>query len=501
MSQYFNPLEYIYTPDGIEDQHMRIVAHDGGDREDAGFRDAVRTVRDYLRENHSSGLASAVIDPETRESMKREIMYFLGEAGLSVPGLDQGEFFQRLQEEILYYGPIQRALDDPAVTNIDINSYQYVYLERNGDEEYHPEMKFQDEAHLEVILNKMLMTDGKALTANEPHIDSLFEKFRICAVLGSGRGGIATEGTCASIRKFSDDTITPAHLVAGGSISREMDEFFSQVLPWCNAIIAGATNSGKTTTLMAIPLYFSPDTRIITIEDSPEMMLRRRSSYRDYYNIVALQTKDHENKEKRFDIARLTKVSLRMRPVKVMVGEVRDSQACRQAHESMNTGHNTYFTIHASSAANAAVRIVQLAGDGYNDEVIAAQLADTVDLILFQQKMGKSRVISEVAELIGYEGARKPVVRSIFRFEQTGLASDGYVVGNHRRLAGISDNLAEKLHQALVDPAFIRRWQSQPDDVSQPDNRRQPDIGNQPDDGSQPNDGNQTDAGYLPGDG
>ena len=494
MSHFFNPLEYIYSLDDTEGMSERIMwpadsdktsgAKTGGDRNsnvrsggniasgdmgrshiaDAGFHEAVRMVRDYLRENHSAGLASAVIDPETRESMKREILYFVGESGLSVPGLDQGEFFQRLQEEILYYGPIQRALDDPAVTNIDINSYQYVYLERNGDEEFHPEMGFQDEAHLEVIINKMLMTDGRALTANEPHIDSLFEKYRICAVLGTARGGVATEGTCASIRKFSEDTMTPTHLVAGGSISREMDEFFSQVLPWCNAIIAGATNSGKTTTLMAIPLYFSPDTRIITIEDSPEMMLRRRDSYKDYHNIVALQTKDHENKEKRFDIARLTKVSLRMRPVKVMVGEVRDSQACRQAHESMNTGHNTYFTIHASSAANAAVRIVQLAGDGYNDEVIAAQLADTVDLILFQQKMGKSRVIAEVVELTGYEGARKPVVRSIFRFEQSGLGADGHVSGRHRRLAGISDGLAEKLRQALVDPAHIRRWQNPPND-------------------------------------
>jgi len=250
--------------------------------------------------------------------------------------------------------------------------------------------------------------------------------------------------------------------VASGTISEEMDEFFSHVLPWCNAIIAGATNSGKTTTMMAIPLYFQPDTRIITIEDSSEMMLRRRSSYNDYHNIVALQTKDHENKEKRFDIARLTKVSLRMRPVKVMVGEVRDSQACRQAHESMNTGHNTYFTIHASSAANAAVRIVQLAGDGYNDEVIASQLADTVDLILFQQKMGKSRVITEVAELVGYEGARKPVCVSLFHFFQTGLSREGYVEGRHKRLNGISNGLAEKLHQALVTPEHISKWQAAP---------------------------------------
>ena len=330
MTHYFSPMDYVFhaeEPGGFtQDQ-----SPSDRQRADAGFQETVILVRNYLRENHSSGLASAVIDPVTRERMKQEIYHFVGKAGLTAEGLKQQELLQKLQEEILYYGPIQRALDDPAVTNIDINRFQDVYLERNGEEEYHPEMGFRDEAHLEVILNKMLMTDGKALTANEPHIDSLFEKFRICAVLGAARGGIATEGTCASIRKFSEDAVTPAHLVALGTISVEMDEFLSQVLPWCNGIIAGATNSGKTTTLMAIPLYFTPDTRIITIEDSPEMMLRRRDSYQEYHNIVALQTKDHENREKRFDIARLTKVSLRMRPVKVLVGEVRDAQACRQA--------------------------------------------------------------------------------------------------------------------------------------------------------------------------
>ncbi len=126
----------------------------------------------------------------------------------------------------------------------------------------------------------------------------------------------------------------------------------------------------------------------------------------------------------------------------------------------MNTGHITYFTIHASSAANAAVRIVQLAGDGYNDEVIAAQLADTVDLILFQQKMGRSRVITEVVELVGYEGAKKPVCRKLFQFCQTGLAADGKVSGRHRRLNGISQALADKLRQALVPQDHIDRWLS-----------------------------------------
>lgn len=458
----FDPLDYI-----CEAAHGEVAEWDGIPEvpQTAVLRplqDIVDQVRVHLRQAYGRKMAVAVIDPEMRREMERQILQYVSEEGLRIPGVPQKRLLAWIQQEILYFGPIQMALDDPDVSNIDINRFCEVNLERLGEEEYHPEMCFKDEAHLEVIINKMLMADGKALTANEPHIDSLFEKYRICAVLGTARGGIATEGTCASIRKFSDDTMSPEDLVRSGTMSPEMDEFFRQVLPSCNCIIAGATNSGKTTTLMALPLYFDAGTRIITIEDSPEMMLRRRSRYRDYHNIVALQTKDHDNKEKRYDIAKLTKVSLRMRPVKILIGEVRDAQACRQAHEGMNTGHSTYFTIHASSARNAAVRVVQLAGDGSNDEVIASQLADTVDLIIFQQKRRKSRIISEVAELIGFEGARRPLCRTLFQFEQQGMTPEGYVTGIHRRINGISEILADKLMQALVPDQQILRWAGPP---------------------------------------
>ena len=427
---------------------------------DQEFQNLARQVRERLRREEGRRLALALVDPASRGRLKDCIARIAAEESLGLPGLSLKQLVKKLQEELLFYGPIQSALDDPEVTNIDINTYREIYLERRGEEEYHPELGFASEAHLEVMLNKMLMAGGKALTANEPHIDSLFEKYRICAVLGVSRGGLAAEGTCASIRKFSEGTLTPAELVQGGTVSREMDDFFRTVLPHCNCIIAGATNSGKTTTLMALPLYFSPETRIITIEDSPELMLRRRSSYREYHNIVALQAKDHENQEKRFDIARLTKVSLRMRPMKVIIGEVRDAHSCRQAHESMNTGHSTYFTIHASSAANAAVRIVQLAGDGFNDEIVAAQLAATVDLILFQQKLGKRRIVTEVAELIGYDGAKRPLCRTLFRFEQEGLDETGQPRGKHRRLGAISPELADKLLRSLAEPQAVERWQS-----------------------------------------
>ncbi|MCR4443461.1 MAG: ATPase, T2SS/T4P/T4SS family [Peptococcaceae bacterium] len=452
MVRFFNPYEHFGRPDIAVIKEINVSSTER-------LHDAVNKVRAYLRDEHSQSFAKSIIDPGVREEIKTVIAdYLTPRRSLHIPGISLESLIKTVQQEILYFGPIQKALDDPAVTNIEINTPRDVYIERNGEEEYRPDLGFKDEEHLFNVINKMLIPLGKTLTANEPHVDSLFENCRICAVLKAERGGIATESTCLSIRKFSDDTISPDELVRLGTISQEMEDFFRDVIPSANVIIGGATNSGKTTTLSAIPLFFPENTRVITIEDSPEMMLRRKKAFRNYRNLVALQTKHHENQEKRYDIARLTRVSLRMRPMKIIVGEVRDGAAARQTHEAMNTGHNCYSTLHASSARNAATRIVQLAGDGYNDEAIAAQLADTVDLILFQQKIRKSRIITEVVELRGFEGAKHPICTTIFEFVQDGITGDGYVKGKHRRVNPISQELAARMRANLVPEENIRRW-------------------------------------------
>ncbi len=188
-------------------------------------------------------------------------------------------------------------------------------------------------------------------------------------------------------------------------------------------------------------------------------MLRQKHAYKEYRNIVALETKPHEKAARRYDIAKLTGVSLRMRPFKIIIGEVRFSEAARQAHEAMNTGHALYMTIHCSSARHAAIRIVQLAGDGYNDDVIAAQLADNVDLVFFQQKIKSQRIITEIVELIGYEGAKKPIVNPLFRWKKV-REQGGKVLGVHERVGTISDALADKWRNNLVSEEHIARWQT-----------------------------------------
>lgn len=452
MVMIFNPLEHVGRHDIKIIKNIDISSTDR-------LHEVVSKVRAYLRDNYGSSFAKSIINLSAREELKSIIADFLNQRrNLHIQGVELESLIKTIQQEILYFGPIQKALDDSAVTNIDINTFRDVYIERNGEEEYRPDLGFKDEDHLYNIINKMLIPLGKTLTANEPHVDSLFENCRICAVLKADRGGIATESTCVSIRKFADDTISPEELVQYGTISQDMDDFFRDVVPYSNIIIAGATNSGKTTTLVSFPMYFHHNTRIITIEDSPEMMLRRKKAYHNYRNIISFQTKYHENPKKRYDIAKLTKVSLRMRPWKIIVGEVRDGEAARQAHEAMNTGHFCYMTIHASSAPNAATRIVQLAGDGYNDEAIAGQLADTVDLIFFQQKLKRSRVITEIIELIGYEGAKHPIYNTLFKFVQTGVSEDGFIKGYHQRVGTISPDFAAKLKSNMVSEGHIKKW-------------------------------------------
>jgi pilus assembly protein CpaF len=425
---------------------------------------AFETVRNHLRQNHSHLFAKALMSKEARAELQTEVEQFIKEnPNIHIPGVEIEKQILAIQNEIVYLGPIQEALDDPSIANIEINSPWDVYVEQKGEEFYRPDLSFRDDEHLSRVIDKMLLPMGKSLTANEPHIDSQFEGFRICAVLGVDKGGISAHGSVVSIRKFSPDILSDEQVIASETVSEEILEFFRDSIPGgSNIIIGGSTNSGKTTTLIRLPLYLDTNERIITIEDSEEMLLRNKTAYQNYKNIVSLVTKANVAKERRYDIAKLVGVSLRMRPFKIIIGEVRFSEAAKQAHEAMNTGHACYMTLHCSSARHAAIRIVQLAGDGYNDDVIAAQLADSVDLIFFQQKIKSQRFITEIVELIGYNGAKEPIVNPIFKWKKLG-EKEGKVLGIHERVGTISPALAEKWRTYMIPEEKIQTWLTPPE--------------------------------------
>lgn len=444
MNKQFNPLDYTdyQAPVLISQEKLNLSDTDKIYR-------LVEHNKFYLRDNHGSLFTKALLDPELRKQVKLIISDYIKENVATTFDAPLDHVIAKVQQEVTELGNIQEALDDPTITNIDINGLDKVYVEQNGQERYMAEIVFQSEDHLYQIIDKMLLPMGKSLTASEPHIDSQYEGFRICAVLGKNRGGVSTFGPIISIRKFAPDVFTDQEVISYGNISQEIRDFLADLVPGgANILVAGSTNSGKTTTLIRLPLYLKPDTRIITIEDSPEMMLPLKKAYQAYKNMVCLENKKHEKAARAYDIAKLTGVSLRLRPSWIIIGEVRFAEAASQALVAMNTGHSVAMTIHANSAAEGAIRLVQLAG---NTPTVAAQVASSVDLIIFQKKLSNGkRVILEIAELTGYQGAEEPVFNYIFKYDLTAKV--------HRRVGNISASLANKLLINNLTETRLERW-------------------------------------------
>jgi pilus assembly protein CpaF len=441
----FNPLEYTeYEPKmRIQDDYINLT-----DAEK--IYNLVNIVKAYLRDNYGELYVSSLVNPEHRKEIKYLISDFIKENKKWDFNLPLEQVIAKVQEEITELGVIQKALDDPTITNIDINGINSTYVEQNGIDVFRPEIAFQSEDHLYQVIDRLLLMEGKTLTAAEPHIDSFFRGFRVCAVLGRNRGGLSTFGPLLSIRKFAPDVFSDEEVISYGNISREMRDFLATVIPGgANILITGGTNSGKTTTLIRLPLYLDPSSRICTIEDSPEMMLQTKEAYREYRNIISLEQKKFDGKKEReYDIAKNTVVALRLRPVWILIGEARTEEAAYQALQAMNTGHFVSMTIHANSARDGAVRFVQLAG---NTPTIAAQVASSLDLVLFQKKLqdGK-RVITEIVEITGYKGAEEPLFQSIFRYDLKDK--------KHYKVGCISDNLATKLRLQYIPEEKITRW-------------------------------------------
>ncbi|MDD2402081.1 MAG: ATPase, T2SS/T4P/T4SS family [Clostridia bacterium] len=441
----FNPLEYTeYKPEiTVKEGYINIS-------DSEKIYNLTNTVKTYLRDNQGELYISSLTNPEHRKEIKYIISDFIKENKRWNFDLSLEQVIAKVQEEITELGIIQKALDDPTITNIDINGVDCTYVEQNGVDVFRPDIVFQSEEHLYQVIDRLLLMEGKTLTAAEPHIDSFFRGFRVCAVLGKDRGGISTFGCLLSIRKFAPDVFSDAEIISYGNISEEIRNFIATVVPGgANILITGGTNSGKTTTLIRLPLYLDPSTRICTIEDSPEMMLQMKEAYKEYKNIFSLEQKKFDgNKDREYDIAKNTVVALRLRPEWIFIGEARTEEAAYQALQAMNTGHFVSMTIHANSAKDGAVRFVQLAG---NNQTIAAQVASSLDIIIFQKKLknGK-RVITEIVEITGYRGAEEPVFQPIFKYD---LKNE-----KHMKVGYISDVLAEKLRMQFVPEEKIRRW-------------------------------------------
>jgi len=371
----------------------------------------------------------ATIEKLPREELRRQIGELVSDYVRSerilLNARELEAFTTEVFDELTGLGPLEPLLKDPTVTDILINTHDKVYVERFGQLEPAP-MRFKDEAHLLRIVNKIVGAVGRRVDESQPMVDArLADGSRINVAVRP----IAVDGPLVSIRKFAEHGFDLEKLVSVGSLNDRMAMLLSScVQSRMTMLISGGTGSGKTTLLNALSANISHKERLITIEDAAELRLQQP-------HVGRLETRP-PNLEGRGEIRQreLVKNALRMRPDRIILGEVRGEEAFDML-QAMNTGHEgSMATIHANTPRDAIGRLSQMigmAGLNMSELSIRMQIASAIRMIVQLQRFsdGRRRIVS-ISEVTGME---RDVIQmqEVFKFVRTGTASDGQIKGGY----------------------------------------------------------------------
>jgi len=381
-----------------------------------------RVVHDLRR-----ALETEHVPPDGREAfVEKRVIEVFDRAG----GRLSEELGQRVRAEVLTeilgYGPIQALLDDPEITEIMVNGPGKVYVERKGRIS-RSEVSFQDDHHILRLIERIVAPLGRRVDARHPTVDArLPDGSRVNAVIPP----VAIDGPALTIRKFMKDKLQVQDLIRLGALTDGIAAFLRAcVLARFNVVISGGTGSGKTTLLNVLSGFIPESDRIVTIEDAAELQLQQE-------HVMRLETQAADPQgEGVVTIRDLVRNSLRMRPDRIIVGEVRGGEALDML-QAMNTGHEgSLTTLHANTPRDALTRLetlVMMAGVELPLKVIRQQISSAVDVIVQQSRLrdGERRITS-VTEVAGMEG-EIVILTDIFKFEHTGVGEDGKVLGTMR---------------------------------------------------------------------
>ncbi len=345
---------------------------------------------------------------------------------------------KEISDDVLGLGPIQDLLADDDVSEIMVNGPWQIYIEKKGKLRL-SEKKFRHNQHVLYVLDKIVSPLGRRIDESSPMVDArLKDGSRVNAIIPP----LALNGPTITIRKFRKDPLQVSDLIKFGSLTEEMADFIAAcVRIRLNVFVSGGTGSGKTTTLNILSSFIPGDERIVTIEDAAELQLRQE-------HVVSLETRP-PNVEGQGEISmrELVKNCLRMRPERIIVGEVRGGEAIDML-QAMNTGHDGSLTTgHANSPRDMISRLetmVMMAGMDLPAKAIREQIASAVHLIVQQNRLRDgARKITAITEVQGIEDGEVQLA-DIFRFEQTGVGADGKIVG--------------RLRPTGIRPSFISRF-------------------------------------------
>ena len=343
-----------------------------------------------------------------------------------------------MADEILGYGPIDPLIHDPTVTEIMVNGCDQVFIERDG-KITKTGVCFRDNAHIVHTIEKILAPLGRRIDDRSPMVDArLPDGSRVNAIIPP----LAVKGPVLTIRKFATDPFKSEDLISFGTMTREIANFLKGcVRARANIIVSGGTGSGKTTTLNVLSSFIPEKERIITIEDAAELQLWQE-------HVVTLESRPPNIDGKgRITIRDLVINSLRMRPDRIVVGEVRGGEALDML-QAMNTGHDgSISTLHANNPRDALARLetmVLMAGMDLPLRAIREQISSAIDLIIQQSRLNDgSRKIVKITEVVGMEGDTI-TMQDIFVYNQTGVNEKGFISGRHMP-TGIIPRCMEKL--------------------------------------------------------
>jgi pilus assembly protein CpaF len=384
------------------------------------------------------------LEPErAREAVVAAAKALIAQEMPGIVGAVRDELVGAVADEVLGLGPIEPLINDPIVSEVMVNAPDQVFYEKEG-RLYLSSVRFRDQPHIMRIVERIVAPLGRRVDESSPMVDArLPDGSRVNVVIPP----VAPKSPTVTIRKFRADKMTIEDLIAVSSMTRELAEFFRAcVQVRLNTIVSGGTGTGKTTMLNALSSFIPDTERIVTIEDPTELRLQQG-------HVVSLEARPASLEGKGEVTQRdLVRNSLRMRPDRIIVGEVRGAEAFDMM-QAMNTGHEgSLGTVHANSPRDALARIenmILMAGLDLPMKAIREQMASAIHVIVQIARLPDgSRRVTHVSEIVGMEGD-VVTMQDLFRFEQHGIDADGRVLGIFRG-TGIRPKFAEKFEVAGI---------------------------------------------------
>jgi pilus assembly protein CpaF len=415
----------------------------GGDNE----REWLYKLHEKLLDIMDLSLVGSMPEREARAQIRDTAHRVMSEDAVPLSAVARQRLAIQLENEILGLGPLESLMADASVADILVNGYRSVYVERHGKLEA-TDVRFRDNQHMMNIIDRIVSNVGRRIDESSPMVDArLADGSRVNVIIPP----LALDGPILSIRRFAVERLGVDELVVNGSLTPTIADLLRGIVKSrLNVLISGGTGSGKTTLLNIVSSFISADERIVTIEDSAELQLQQP-------HVARLETRP-SNIEGRGEVTQrdLVRNSLRMRPDRIVVGEVRGAEALDML-QAMNTGHDgSLTTIHANTPRDALSRVetmVTMAGLNLPIRATRAQIASAIDVVIQLERMedGKRRLVS-VQEVQGMEGDIITMAE-IFKFQRRGIDAEGKVLG-HFQATGIVPKFNEHLRQRGIELDF-----------------------------------------------